>query len=280
MRITRLNSFDSLNESKVLDSIKSWLSRSLGGPIKKLDELIFDYKSKELGYVEEWEDTLTDIDALEITSQTAKDVAEDKSAKRMIERKKDLLARIKDKHKKETDLIFSKAKSIIGKDNKLEEYWGKEKAEADSEIAKKMYDIAKDLSNDDLKKTLYDKYKKAISNSEAAVKDYTKKFSRIKSEKSLGKERLAKIAGLPLSEFMEEIKELSEGEAKEVHKIATEKRNTLYADMDVQVEKLKRESSEASDKALIAKKIDRIKKRYMEEVREYRTKITLAKKYF
>ena len=88
MRITRLNSFDSLNESKVLDSIKSWLSRSLGGPIKKLDELIFDYKSKELGYVEEWEDTLTDIDALEITSQTAKDVAEDKSAKRMIERKK------------------------------------------------------------------------------------------------------------------------------------------------------------------------------------------------
>jgi hypothetical protein len=280
MRITRLNSFDSLNESKVLDSIKSWLSRSLGGPIKKLDELIFDYKSKELGYVEEWEDTLTDIDALEITSQTAKDVAEDKSAKRMIERKKDLLARIKDKHKKETDLIFSKAKSIIGKDNKLEEYWGKEKAEADAEIAKKMYDIAKDLSNDDLKKTLYDKYKKAISNSEAAVKDYTKKFSKIKSEKSLGKERLAKIAGLPLSEFMDEIKELSEGEAKEVHKIATEKRNTLYADMDVQVEKLKRESSEASDKALIAKKIDKIKKRYMEEVREYRTKITLAKKYF
>ena len=280
MKITRLDSFDTLNESKVLDSIKSWLSRSLGGPIKKLDELIFDYKSKELGYVEEWEDTLTDIDALEITSQTAKDVAEDKSAKRMIERKKDLLARIKDKHRKETDLIFSKAKSIIGKDNKLEEYWGKEKAEADAEIAKKMYDIAKDLSNDELKKTLYDKYKKAISNSDAAIKDYTKRFSKIKSEKSLSKEKLVKITNLPLSEFMEEIKDLSEGEAKEVHKIATDKRNTLYAEMDVQIEKIKRGASSSSGKELASKRIEKIKKKYMEEVREYRTKITLAKKYF
>lgn len=284
MRIERLDDFGFVNESKLISSIENWLSRSLGGSIKKLDELIFDYRSKELDYVEEWQEILTDIDALEITASTAKDIAEDKSAKRMIERKKDLLNSIKDKHRKETDLIFTKAKSTIGKDNKLEQYWGKEKAEADAEIAKKMYEIAKDLSDDSMKKTLYDKYKKAISNSEAALKDYTRKLSKMRSEKTIGKEKLEDIVNLPLKKFMEEIKGLSEGEAKEVSKIATAKRNELYAEMDIEVDEIKKRLEKHKDdtsfKAEATKRMDKVKKKYMEEVREYRTKITLVKKYF
>jgi hypothetical protein len=92
-------------ETKVVSSIKNWFSRAVGGAVSKLDTLLSAYKRAETKYFSEWEEIVTEIDALQVSMMnTGMDPAESRSVDRLIQRKRNLLDSIKNKQKK----IFQK----------------------------------------------------------------------------------------------------------------------------------------------------------------------------
>ena len=163
--ILKFEQWNQLNEASVLTSIKNWLSGNFGGAVEKLDSLILAIKKAETGYIQEWEDVVSEIDQLEIKLQGDVDAAQEKSTLRMVERKKQILSAIKKKKEKELENIFRKVEVITKGNSRLSDYWGKEKAQADADIAKRMYDIAKSLGDDEMASDLYDKYKKFLDKS-------------------------------------------------------------------------------------------------------------------
>jgi uncharacterized phage infection (PIP) family protein YhgE len=278
-----------LNEASVLTSIKNWLSGNFGGAVEKLDSLILAIKKAETGYIGEWEDVVSEIDQLEIKLQGDVDAAQEKSTLRMIERKKQILSAIKKKKEKELENIFRKVEVIKKGNKRLSDYWEKEKAQADADIAKRMYDIAKSLGDDEMASDLYDKYKKFLDKStrleSVLSKKYKGKLGKLSDkeeelEKSEGS--LSKLSKKPLGEFSDSVKDLDPKEARELMKICTEERNRLYVDMDLEVSKIEEEIKKKKDRDFeieAERNIKKIKEKYLEKIREFRSKITLAKRY-
>jgi hypothetical protein len=284
MRIERLEKFEPINEANTLEKIKNWFSRNFGGSVKKIEGLLSDYKSKEMDYVSEWKEILRDIEDLEISVETSGDAAEERSSKRTIDRKKDLLASIKNKHRKEIEVIFSRVKSEVKGKKDLEEYWGNRKAEVDADIAKKMYEIAKDFSDESVRKDFYDKYKRALVNSEKAIKEFSKMYKEEGSRSSkMSSSDLDEYVTMTLKQFSEKIKDLGPVEAGQIAKFISNLKSDLYVELDVKMEKMKEDAEKfKGDKSLMStakSKMDKVRNDYMERIRQLRTKYTLIKKY-
>ena len=287
--ILKFEQWNQLNEASVLTSIKNWLSGNFGGAVEKLDSLILAIKKAETGYIQEWEDVVSEIDQLEIKLQGDVDAAQEKSTLRMVERKKQILSAIKKKKEKELENIFRKVEVITKGNNRLSDYWGKEKAQADADIAKRMYDIAKSLGDDEMASDLYDKYKKFLDKStrleSVLSKKYKGKLGKLSDkEEELEKSEtsLSKLSKKPLGEFSDSVKDLDPKEARELMKICTEERNRLYVDMDLEVSRIEEEikKKKARDFEIEAERnIKKIKETYLGKIREFRSKITLAKRY-
>ena len=297
----KFKEWDKINEEKLVTSIKNWFSRAVGGAISKLDSLLSAYKRVETRYFSEWEEIVTEIDALQVSSlNTDMDPAEGRSVERIIQRKKNLLDAIKNKQKKELDVILAEAKIIIGEDKRLSDYWEREKTHADLEVAKKMYDMSRSISDQSMQGDLYRKYKTSLDRFTKADETLFKKYKKDKSGSSAiapeyfpaeaGKEPgpaeketagLYKIAKLPLTQFEEETKSLSSASLKKLAKICTDERNKLYVQMDLEIDRINSEIDRSAGESYrdeAAKKISGVKNEYLEKIREYRTKITIAKK--
>jgi len=287
--ILKFEQWNQLNEASVLTSIKNWLSGNFGGAVEKLDSLILAIKKAETGYIQEWEDVVSEIDQLEIKLQGDVDAAQEKSTLRMVERKKQILSAIKKKKEKELENIFRKVEVITKGNNRLSDYWGKEKAQADADIAKRMYDIAKSLGDDEMASDLYDKYKKFLDKStrleSVLSKKYKGKLGKLSDkEEELEKSEtsLSKLSKKPLGEFSDSVKDLDPKEARELMKICTEERNRLYVDMDLEVSRIEEEIKKKKDRDFeieAERNIKKIKETYLGKIREFRSKITLAKRY-
>jgi hypothetical protein len=287
--ILKFEQWNQLNEASVLTSIKNWLSGNFGGAVEKLDSLILAIKKAETGYIQEWEDVVSEIDQLEIKLQGDVDAAQEKSTLRMVERKKQILSAIKKKKEKELENIFRKVEVITKGNSRLSDYWGKEKAQADADIAKRMYDIAKSLGDDEMASDLYDKYKKFLDKStrleSVLSKKYKGKLGKLSDkEEELEKSEtsLSKLSKKPLGEFSDSVKDLDPKEARELMKICTEERNRLYVDMDLEVSRIEEEIKKKKDRDFeieAERNIKKIKEKYLEKIREFRSKITLAKRY-
>ena len=259
--ILKFEQWNQLNEASVLTSIKNWLSGNFGGAVEKLDSLILAIKKAETGYIQEWEDVVSEIDQLAI----------------------------KKKKEKELENIFRKVEVITKGNNRLSDYWGKEKAQADADIAKRMYDIAKSLGDDEMASDLYDKYKKFLDKStrleSVLSKKYKGKLGKLSDkEEELEKSEtsLSKLSKKPLGEFSDSVKDLDPKEARELMKICTEERNRLYVDMDLEVSRIEEEIKKKKDRDFeieAERNIKKIKETYLGKIREFRSKITLAKRY-
>jgi hypothetical protein len=287
--ILKFEQWNQLNEASVLTSIKNWLSGNFGGAVEKLDSLILAIKKAETGYIGEWEDVVSEIDQLEIKLQGDVDAAQEKSTLRMIERKKQILSAIKKKKEKELENIFRKVEVIKKGNKRLSDYWEKEKAQADADIAKRMYDIAKSLGDDEMASDLYDKYKKFLDKSTRLESVLSKKYkgklgklSDKEEELEKSESSLSKLSKKPLGEFSDSVKDLDPKEARELMKICTEERNRLYVDMDLEVSRIEEEIKKKKDRDFeieAERNIKKIKEKYLEKIREFRSKITLAKRY-
>jgi len=152
-----------------------------------------------------------------------------------------------------------------------------------------MYDIAKSLGDDEMASDLYDKYKKFLDKStrleSVLSKKYGGKLGKL-SDKEEEMERsegsLSKLSKKPLGEFSDSVKDLDPKEAKELMKICTDERNRLYVDMDLEISKIEEEIKKKKDRDFeieAERNIKKIKEKYLERIREFRSKITLAKRY-
>lgn len=305
----KFKDWDSLNEAGLFDQIKNWLSSTFGGSVDSLDKLANEYRLAELDYVEKWEDINVEIDKLDLErSQTKNDPAEIKRIDRLIQRNHELMNAQSKSHEKKTESIFVKVRDVIGDNKRIRVYWEKLKTKVDAEIAEEMYKRAKNLADSSLSGSLYAKYKAAVLRAKQKDIDFRNKYGnlmskdiesgeRFKKEK-YSKERSEKpdseagsgteasfefLSKLSLTEFTNSIKGFSPKQAKSLVSFLLKERNDRYVAMDMERDILNKEVENASNKdearEFASKKIKEIREKYMDEIRDLRSKITIARKY-
>jgi hypothetical protein len=299
--------WERLDEANLFDKIKNFLSGAFGGSVSKLDNLGEEYRSAEMEYVEEWEKTQEEIDKLELErSQTKADPAELKKIDRLIVRNNQLLTSQAKAHEKRTDEIFSKVKKTITENKRLRIYWEKIKTKIDAEVSQDMYEKAKKMSDSSLSGTLYNKYKDAVLKAKKKDEEFREKYGNLMTreiqagprkyakdsddfdddvdpKKSSAEVSFSRLSKLSISDFTSEVKDLGSKEAKSLVSYLIKQRNERYVAMDLERDALNKyvEASTNKDKArdAAADKIKDIRARYMSEIRDLRSKITIARKY-
>jgi hypothetical protein len=303
--------WDSLNEAGIFDQIKNWLSSTFGGSIDSLDKLANEYRSAELEYVEKWEDIHVEIDKLDLErSQTKSDPAEIKRIDRLIQRNNQLMDAQARAHEKRTESIFVKVRDVIGENKRVRVYWEKLKTKVDADIAEEMYKRAKNLADSSLSGSLYAKYKAAVLKAKQKDIDFRNKYGNLMtkdiengerfkeksgSSRSGSSEKTSKeqsnetdasfefLAKLPLTEFTNAIKGYSVPQAKKLVSFLLKERNDRYVAMDLERDVLNKEVDNSNNpeeaRTFASKRIKEIREKYMEEIRDLRSKITIARKY-
>jgi hypothetical protein len=307
----KFNEWSSLNEAGIFDRIKNWLSSTFGGSVDSLDKLANEYRSAELEYVEKWEDINVEIDKLDLErSQTKSDPAEIKRIDRLIQRNNELMNAQARFHEKKTENIFTKVKDVIKENGRVRIYWEKLKTKIDADIAEEMYKKAKRLADSSLSSTLYAKYKAALLKAKQKDIDFRNKYGNLmtmdieSSDVFNDKSRSARyssnsvnsskagnesdasfefLAKLPLTEFTNAIKGYIPAQAKKLVSFLLKERNDRYVAMDMERDILNKEVEKSSNpdeaREFSSKRIKEIREKYMDEIRDLRSKITIAKKY-
>jgi len=307
----KFKEWDSLNEAGIFDTIKNWLSGTFGGSIESLDKLANEYRSAELEYVEKWEDINVEIDKLDLErSQTKSDPAEIKRIDRLIQRNNELMDAQSRSHEKKTESIFTKVRDVISDNKRVRIYWEKLKTKVDADIAEEMYKRAKNLADSSLSGSLYSKYKAALLKAKQKDIDFRNKYGNLmtkdieagerfkdksgSTKSTSGPDNYTKsgnesdasfefIAKLPLVEFTNAIKEYVPAQGKKLVSFLLKERNDRYVAMDMERDILNKEveNSASPDQAreLASKRIKEIREKYMDEIRDLRSKITIARKY-
>jgi hypothetical protein len=310
MTLLKFKEWNRVNESKISDKLKNWFSGAFGGAIHKLDSLLSEYKTSELRFVDEWDDIKTEIDSLSLErSQKRNDPADAKRIDRMIDRNQAIIPAATKAKEKKSEEVMLKAKNIIGDNKRLQSYWDTKKATVDSEISEEMYKRAKRLTDSSLADDLYSKYKKAVTRAKekdeafkAEYGDYS--FGRVPSytpERSYGSHfDIAKrstpvdsvggmessfelLSKLSLVEFTEAIKGFPKDQAKKLATFLTNERDDRYVSMDMERDLLNTEveknPNDHKTREYASKKIKEIREKYMGEIRDLRSKITIIKRY-
>jgi hypothetical protein len=307
----KFKEWDRLNETNVFDKIKNWLSGTFGGSIESLDKLANEYRSAELEYVEKWEDINVELDKLDLErSQTKSDPAEMKRIDRLIQRNNDLMDAQSRSHEKKADNIFAKVKDVIKENERVRIYWEKIKTKIDANVAEEMYKKAKKLADSSISSSLYSKYKAALLKAKQRDIDFRNKYGNLMSD-DMGSSKRYKdksgssrpsdfyegssksgnesdasfefLAKLPLVEFTNAIKGYIPAQGKKLVSFLLKERNDRYVAMDMERDLLNKEVENSSNpneaRAFASKRIKEIREKYMDEIRDLRSKITIAKKY-
>ena len=307
----KFKEWDSLNEANVFDKIQNWLSGTFGGSIESLDKLANEYRSAELEYVEKWEDINVELDKLDLErSQTKSDPAEMKRIDRLIQRNNDLMDAQTRSHENKTENIFAKVKDVIKENERVRIYWENLKTKIDANVAEEMYKKAKKLADSSISSSLYSKYKAALLKAKQRDIDFRNKYGNLMADdiepskrykdkpvsfrSSDGYERSSKsenesdaslefVAKLPLIEFTNAIKGYIPAQAKKLVSFLLKERNDRYVAMDMERDLLNKEVENSSNpneaRTFATKRIKEIREKYMDEIRDLRSKITIAKKY-
>lgn len=284
-RILEFSEWKNLREGSS-EKIVNTLSKFFGGRISKLDSILSSIKKSHSDYSDEWEEVITDIDALEVErTQTKSDPAEIKRIDRMISRKKQLLQALNVKKSKDIRNLEDKAQKIYDKNARLKSYWEVETSKLSAELAEDMYKRAKDLSDDSVSKELYSKYEEALLKSKERDESFRKKYGKLSDEINgrIGKLKnpifnfsLDPYLKMDHSSFESEVKNMENDQINALIKYLRIERNERYAMMDTERESLEKKMPNSPG---IKAKIRDLSGRYMDEIRDLRTKITIAKKY-
>jgi hypothetical protein len=302
MALLKFKDWKEVNESSITDRLKNWISSTFGGSIEKIDRLLSEYKTSELRYIDEWEEVKTEVDKLSLQrGQITNDPAEVKRIDRMIDRNQSVLPAAQKAHKAKTDEIFLKVKRIIEENKRLADYWELNKSRVDSEVSEEMYRRAKQLSDDSLSSDLYSKYKKAVLQAKEKNDEFKKEYGEIlplrsperipytyRSEIVPGnfgeaESRFELLSKFTILEFTEAIKGFTRDQAKKLISYLTNERNDRYVAMDMERDLLNTEIEKTPEdkekREYASRRIKEIREKYMSEIRDLRSKITIAKKY-
>jgi hypothetical protein len=289
----KFKEWEELNENNIFDKVKNWFSVNFGGALSKMENLISEYRSAEEEYLDEWEKVNIEIDKLDLEKQQTKsDPAEYKKIERYIRRNEELLSNMKKSHIKKIDHIMVKVKSQISDNPKLRNYWEVNKTRVDAEIAEDMYKRSKDLADDTLSNDLYSKYKESVLKAKKKDEEFRDKYGdllkgNVKKTQTQPKTNSSGIteatldlySSMSLSEFTNEINSLEPKERKELVSFLIKSRNELYVQLDLERESINSLISKGQlSKEEAAKEIKDIREKYMSDIRELRSKITVARK--
>ena len=294
----KFKEWDALNESNVFDKIKTWLSGNFGGAVGKLDGLLSDYRSAELEYVDEWQEIAEEMDKLDLErDQTKSDPAELKKIERYIQRNREVLANSKKAHAKKIDHMMNVVRDVISDNSKLRNYWEMNKSRVDADVSEEMYKRSKDLADPVFSGGLYDKYKAAVLLAKkkdtefrekygdlmgSAKKEQVKSSPKSNSGQSANEASVDLYMTMSLSDFTESVADMEPAQAKALASTLTKKRNDLYTEMEMEREALNdaisKKTGVGANREDSAKKIKEIREKYMEAIRDLRSKITIARR--
>jgi len=284
-----------LNEKdSSLDKIMNWLSSNFGGTISKIDSLLSDINSIETQYSKDWNDIQTDIDALEVKkAQTKSDPAEAKKLERMIDRNQKLLTALNKKRKADISKVDDRVEKLVKGKQRLVSYWNLKKSELEADLAEKMYKMAKDLTDDSVADELYDKYKKAALDAKEKDERFREKFGKLDLAKpsTLKTDAEAKaissanfsmdpIFSMNAPQFTKFVQDLEKSQVGALIKGMQSERNERYATLDTERDRLE---AQAKKKGLpeesVKVSISELRETLMKQIRDLRTKITIARRY-
>jgi len=277
-----------------LDKIMNWLSSNFGGTISKIDSLLSKISSIETQYSKDWNDIQTDIDALEVKkAQTKSDPAEAKKLERMIDRNQKLLTALNKKRKADIAKVDDKVEKLTKGKTRLVSYWNLKKAELEADLAESMYKMAKDLTDESVADELYDKYKEAALQAKSKDEKFRERFGRLELAKSstLKSDAESKaISGANFSmdpifsmnapQFTKFVQDLEKSQVSALIKAMQSERNERYATLDTERDRLE---AQAEKKGLSRDSVKRdlsdLRETLMRQIRDLRTKITIARRY-
>ena len=289
--------WESLYEGQFFDKIKNFLSRSVGGAIGKLDELLSSYRRSENDYIKDWDEGSIEKDKLEIElAQSKSDPAEIKKLERMMKRNRDVHSTAQKARADRSEAIDKKARSITKGNERLSEYWEVEVSRVNAEISEKLHKKAKAFNDESEASRLYDVYQKSLFTSREKEENFRSKFGSsfvdsgsIQTGKEIdlgvgqgtdGSQEL--YLNLPIKEFASKVKTLSPRERKALTSRLVNERNERYVAMDIEQDALikqmysrKLKGKELEDEK---NKIKEAKQKYLEEIRDLRGKITIARR--
>ena len=290
--------WESLHEGQFFDKIKNFLSRSVGGAIDKLDELLSAYRRSESDYIKDWDEGSIEKDKLEIElAQSKSDPAEIKKLERMMKRNRDVHSTAQKARSDRSEAIDKKARSIAKGNERLSSYWDVEVARVNAEISEKLHKKAKTFNDESEASRLYDIYQKSLFTSKEKEEQFKSKFGSsfmtgagaIKSGKEIdlevgegtdGSQEL--YLNLPIKDFAIKVKSLSPKERKALTSRLVKERNERYVAMDIEQDALIKQldSRKIRGKELEEEKnkIKEAKQKYLEEIRDLRGKITIARR--
>jgi len=284
-----------INEGDVsLDKIMNWLSSNFGGTISKIDSLLSKISSIETQYSKDWNDIQTDIDALEVKkAQTKSDPAEAKKLERMIDRNQKLLTALNKKRKADIAKVDDKVEKLTKGKTRLVSYWNLKKAELEADLAENMYKMAKDLTDESVADELYDKYKEAALQAKSKDEKFRERFGKLELAKpsTLKSDTESKaISGANFSmdpifsmnapQFTKFVQDLEKSQVSALIKAMQSERNERYATLDTERDRLE---AQAEKKGLSRDSVKRdlsdLRETLMRQIRDLRTKITIARRY-
>jgi hypothetical protein len=294
----KFKEWDALSEASVFDKIKTWFSSNFGGAVSKLDGLLGDYRSAELEYVDEWQEIAEEMDKLDLErEQTKSDPAELKKIERYIQRNREVLANSKKAHAKKIDHMMNVVRDVISDNSKLRNYWEMNKSRVDADVSEEMYKRSKDLADPVFSSGLYDKYKAAVLLAKKKDTEFREKYGDLMGStkkdqaKSSPKSNFGQTSNeasvdlymtMSLSDFTESVADMEPAQAKALASTLTKKRNDLYTEMEMEREALNdaisKKTGIGANREDAAKKIKEIREKYMEAIRDLRSKITIARR--
>ena len=282
-----------LNESKSIDNIMNWLSTNFGGSVSKIDALLAGILSIEEDYMKEWNDIQTEIDSLDVQkAQIKSDPAEAKKLERMISRNQKLLDALSKKRRSAIDAVEKKVEDATKGKQRLISYWNMKKSEAESDVAEKLYKMAKNLTDSSIADELYDKYKDAALMAKKKDEQFRSKFGDLKlsspSTIEVGDEKITKTGSFSLDpilamnavQFTKYVQGLEKNSVKELIRFMMTERNERYATLDTERDRLEAQADKKGiSSAEVKASLKDLRETLMEQIRDLRTKITIARRY-
>ena len=282
-----------LNESKSIDNIMNWLSTNFGGSVSKIDTLLASILSIEEDYMKEWNDIQTEIDSLDVQkAQIKSDPAEAKKLERMISRNQKLLDALSKKRRSAIDAVEKKVEDATKGKQRLISYWNMKKSEAESDVAEKLYKMAKNLTDSSIADELYDKYKDAALMAKKKDEQVRSKFGDLKlsspSTIEVGDEKITKTGSFSLDpilamnavQFTKYAQGLEKNSVKELIRFMMTERNERYATLDTERDRLEAQADKKGiSSAEVKASLKDLRETLMEQIRDLRTKITIARRY-
>lgn len=290
--------FTSLNEANALEKIFGWFGSIFGGTVSKIDSYLEDIIQLEEDYAKEWDKIMTDLDELEVQkAQISNDPAESRKLDRMIDRNEKLLQSALRKKNSSISDIEDKVRKLTEKDSKLVSYWNLKKTKAEKDVAERLYDISKKLTNPDLGEELHDKYKKAALAAKEKDEDFRRKYGDMRlpgspskhsysesptiPEKSrISKGILSRILNMPDKEFEKHVQKLGPSEIKDLKSDLINVKNEMLRLRSLDLKDYAQDaSSKGLSKAEIKMGESNIRSKHLARISDTRDKITYLNRY-